>query len=315
MNVLSIALKEILRDFFFAFASDSEKPGLERSIRASGVLNPLPVLAAEGGWRLVAGFSRLRAAEAAGLKTVPCRALSPEIPDWMHFSDAILEHAAAGPLRLFEKARAVAILRRTGAPEAEIVGRCGEALELTGSAPSLDELAGLLGLEPSLISFLDRFPAAFKQASFFLTLDPSGQKAAADLGLELQLRPVELSEIVRAAWEIGRRDGRSVSDVLGSALQEETRPGLNRNERISRLKDSLRRMRQPRLSQWNEALDRARGGMRLPGFCVLGWDLSLESPGLRLEALIRTESDASALSAGLSDWSTRESLRSMFELL
>jgi hypothetical protein len=315
MNVLSIALKEILRDFFFAFASEADRSGLERSIRASGVLNPLPVLAAEGGWRLVAGFSRLRAAEAAGLKSVPCRVLSPETPDWLHFSEAVLEHAATGPLRLFEKARAVAILRRSGAPDAEIPGRCGEALELSGSAPSLDDLAGLLGLEPSLIAFLDRFPAAFKQASFFMTLDASGQKTASDLGRELQLRPVELTEMVRAAWEIGRRDGRTVSGVLEAALPEESRPGLNRNERIAALKDSLKRMRQPRLLKWNEALERARSGMRLPGFCSLGWDASLESPGLRLEALLRNESDAVALSAGLSDENTRENLRSMFELL
>ncbi len=315
MNVIAIPLKEILRDFFFAFAPDAEKPGLERSVAASGILNPIPVLAAEGGWRPVAGFSRIRAAEAAGLETAPGRVLSPETPVWLHFADAVLEHAATRPLHLFEKARIVEILRRAGAPDAEIPGRCGEALELSESAPSPDELIGLLGLEPSLMRHLERFPAAFKQASFFLTLDPSGQKAAAELGSELQLRPVELTEIVRTAWEIGRRDSRPVDAVLAGASAGDSRPGMNRNERIALLKDNLKRMRRPRLTEWNESLTRARSGMRFPPFCVLDWDASLESPGLRLEALLRTEADASELASALSDSMTREGLRSMFELL
>ena len=314
-NVIAIPLKEILRDFFFAFAPAAERPGLERSVAASGVLNPIPVLAVEGGWRPVAGFSRIRAAEAAGLKTVPVRVLSADIPGWKHFADAVLEQAATRPLRLFEKARIVDILRRAGAPDPDIRGRCAEALELAGSAQSLDEFAELLVLEPPLIALLERFPVAFKQAAFFRTLDPAGQKAAADLGRELQLRPVELTETVRAAAEIGVRDGRPVSAVIAEASAEGSRPGLNRNERIASLRENLKRMRKPRLVNWNEALERARGGMRLPGFCVLGWDASLESPGLRLEALLRSESDADALSAGLSDEHTRESLRSMFELI
>lgn len=315
MNVVQIDLKEILRDFFFAFSTEADRSGLERSVRASGVLNPIPVLAAEGGWRPLAGFSRIRAAEAAGLKTVPGRVLSADIPGWKHFADVVLEQAATRPPHLFEKARIVDILRRAGAPDTEIIGRCGEALELSGSAPSLDELAGLLGLEPSLIGHLDRFTVAFKQAAFFLTLDPYGQKAAADLGRELQLRPVELTEVVRTAWEIGRRDGRPTHEVLAGASAGHGRQGMNRNERIASLRENLKRVRQPRLVNWNEALERARGGMRLPRFCVLEWDASLESPGLRLEALLRSESDAAELSAGLSDEQTRDSLRSMFELL
>ncbi|MBN2200986.1 ParB/RepB/Spo0J family partition protein [bacterium] len=315
MNVIAIPLKEILRDFFFSFASDAQKPGLERSIRASGILNPIPVLAVEGGWRPVAGFSRIRAAESTGLKTVPGRVLSPETPAWRHFADAVLEHAATRPLNLFDKARIVDILRRAGAPDAEIVGCCGEALELSASAPSLDELAGLLDLEPSLRLHLERFPTAFKQASFFMTLDPSGRKAAADMGRLLQLRPVELTEVVRTAWEISRRDSRPLDAVLAEASAQDSRPAMNRNERIAALKNGLKRMRQPRLTEWNESLNRAKNGMRLPQFCALTWDASLESPGLRLEALLRTESDASELALALGDSGTREGLCSMFELL
>lgn len=48
---------------------------LARSIQALGLLQPLTVRRTEGGWELVAGERRLRAAKLAGLREVPCLSL------------------------------------------------------------------------------------------------------------------------------------------------------------------------------------------------------------------------------------------------
>ena len=45
---------------------------LAASIRRHGILQPLTVRRRTGGWELVAGERRLRAARLAGLETVPC---------------------------------------------------------------------------------------------------------------------------------------------------------------------------------------------------------------------------------------------------
>ena len=45
---------------------------LASSIRRHGILQPLTVRRCPGGWELVAGERRLRAARLAGLETVPC---------------------------------------------------------------------------------------------------------------------------------------------------------------------------------------------------------------------------------------------------
>ena len=47
--------------------------GLSESIRRNGLLQPLSVRKrADGGWDLIAGERRLRAARLAGLSSVPC---------------------------------------------------------------------------------------------------------------------------------------------------------------------------------------------------------------------------------------------------
>lgn len=45
---------------------------LADSIRQFGILQPLTVRQTDVGWELVAGERRLRAAQLAGLETVPC---------------------------------------------------------------------------------------------------------------------------------------------------------------------------------------------------------------------------------------------------
>ena len=52
--------------------SQAELEGLADSIRAHGVLQPLTVRRTEGGWELVAGERRLRAAALAEQSRVPC---------------------------------------------------------------------------------------------------------------------------------------------------------------------------------------------------------------------------------------------------
>ena len=56
--------------------SQEELEELAASIRALGLLQPLTVRrGTDGGWELVAGERRLRAAKLAGLTEVPCIAL------------------------------------------------------------------------------------------------------------------------------------------------------------------------------------------------------------------------------------------------
>ncbi|MCA9015013.1 MAG: ParB/RepB/Spo0J family partition protein [Planctomycetaceae bacterium] len=85
------------------FAPDSLKE-LEGSIRQHGILQPLLVRPFDGAYQLIAGERRLKAARAAGLKTVPCRVLNLE--ERQVCEVAIEENLKRKDLNVLEKAQA-----------------------------------------------------------------------------------------------------------------------------------------------------------------------------------------------------------------
>lgn len=78
---------------------------LAGSIRELGVLQPLTVRRAAGGWELVAGERRLRAAKLAGLKEVPC--LSVQADDQASSLLALVENLQRKDLDFWEEALAL----------------------------------------------------------------------------------------------------------------------------------------------------------------------------------------------------------------
>lgn len=77
---------------------------LADSIRLHGVLQPLLVRAAGGGYQLIAGERRLIAAKKAGLQEVPCRVL--ELTDQQVSEVALEENLKRQDLNVLEKATA-----------------------------------------------------------------------------------------------------------------------------------------------------------------------------------------------------------------
>jgi ParB family chromosome partitioning protein len=101
---------------------------LEASIRASGVLQPIlvrPSAQAQGEFEIVAGERRWRAAQRAGLATVP--ALVRTLADDEAYTMAIVENVQRSDLNPMEEARAYLVLlgktQRTQEELATIVGK------------------------------------------------------------------------------------------------------------------------------------------------------------------------------------------------
>ena len=81
---------------------------LADSIRAYGILQPLTVRRAEGGYQLVAGERRMRAARMAGLREVPC--LVAQVDEQDAGMLALIENLQRRDLDCFEEAAAIAHL-------------------------------------------------------------------------------------------------------------------------------------------------------------------------------------------------------------
>jgi ParB family chromosome partitioning protein len=106
---------------------DDALQGLAESVGARGVLQPVLVRpAAEGGYELVAGERRWRAARLAGLDTVP--ALIRERDDAASLELALVENMAREDLNPIEEARAcAALVEELGLTREEVGRRVGRS--------------------------------------------------------------------------------------------------------------------------------------------------------------------------------------------
>ena len=127
-GVLSLALDEIVpnpmqpRQIFDGQALEE----LAESIRQYGVLCPLSVRRCEGGYELVAGERRWRAARLAGLERVPCLVLEAEGADSGLL--ALVENLQRQDLDYIEQARGMARLIETyGLSQEECARRLGQS--------------------------------------------------------------------------------------------------------------------------------------------------------------------------------------------
>jgi ParB family chromosome partitioning protein len=130
-----------------AFDSDAAA-GLTSSIKAQGLLQPLIVrLREEGGYELIAGERRLRAARGAGLVTVP--AVVRKADDRESLVLGLVENVAREQLSPLEESRAYAVLLdEFGLSLGEIAERVGR------SKPSVSNRLRLLELPDEVLEML-----------------------------------------------------------------------------------------------------------------------------------------------------------------
>jgi ParB family transcriptional regulator, chromosome partitioning protein len=124
--------------------------GLADSVKSQGLLQPVVLRPrTEGGWELIAGERRWRAAKAAGLKTVP--ALIREADDRDTLLLSLVENVAREQLSPVEEARAYALLvDEFGLTLAQIGERVGKA------KPTISNRIRLLELPEDVLWMLAR---------------------------------------------------------------------------------------------------------------------------------------------------------------
>jgi ParB family transcriptional regulator, chromosome partitioning protein len=131
------------------FDSDAQS-GLAESVRAQGVVQPVLVRSRPaGGWELIAGERRWRAARDAGLKTVP--AVIREADDRDTLLLGLVENVAREDLSPVEAARAFAVLLD------EFGFGLGDVAEKVGkSKPAVSNTIRLLELPEDVLAMVER---------------------------------------------------------------------------------------------------------------------------------------------------------------
>lgn len=122
------------------FDDDSLKE-LSESIRSYGILNPLTVRVRNGGYELIAGERRLRAARLAGLREVPCIILEVSMEDAGLIS--MVENLQRKDLNYIEEAMGIhQLIAMFGLSQEEAAGRIGKSQSAVANKLRLLKLPG-----------------------------------------------------------------------------------------------------------------------------------------------------------------------------
>jgi ParB family chromosome partitioning protein len=226
---------------------------LAESIRAQGLVQPVVVRTSpEGGYELIAGERRWRAARVAGLATVP--ALVRESDDRDSLLVALVENVARADLTPVDEARAYAVLMD------EFGLGLGEVAEHVGrSKPTVSNRVRLLELPDDVLGLLERGQLAEGHARAVLAVPDNEERRRLARRIVRQGMSVRAAE--RAARWAGARTKPRRKQPVDPALAERARgvlrrlPGLEARVAAGRLElpfDS-----EVELEELVEALERA----------------------------------------------------------
>lgn len=314
MNVTFISQKEILPDFFFCFSNVSNFQILLSSIEKCGIRSPLWVLPARSGFRIVSGFQRYRAALSLDLSPLPCIVLSESIPLDEHFLHALMEQKSIRPFHILEKARAIRILHRIGLNSEKITTQFSTVLELPPKSSAIDSVYAILSLHPQFQNYFAKYSVGLKQLALFHRFSLDEQIYLAHLGETLAIRIVELSEIARYIWEIGKKEAVPSKKIMEESIDPYLKKiEWTREEKIQKIKAELQNRRFPKQTFWNFQLKKIQKELELPCSLTLRWDSSLEEPGFQLELKVTKKEQIDEIGNFFSSELHREKLKSILD--
>jgi ParB family chromosome partitioning protein len=227
--------------------------GLAESVRHQGVIQPLLVRPrAAGGYEIVAGERRWRAAREAGVATVP--AVVREADDRDTLLLGLIENVAREQLTPVEEARAYAVLLdEFGLALGDVADRVGR------SKPSVSNRIRLLDLPDDVLGMLERGQLTEGHARAVLAVpDHEGRRRLAREIVQkgLSVRAAEQ----RAKWAGAKRKPRVNATPVDPALAARVRDALERltgfHAKVTRGRVELTFADEHELAELAEALER-----------------------------------------------------------
>src|SRR4051812_11782155 len=194
--------------------------GLADSVRAAGVIQPVVVRPRPaGGWELVAGERRWRAAREAGLPPVP--ALVRETGDRDALLLALVENVAREQLSPLEEARAYAVLMdEFGLDLGEVGARVGRA------KPTISNRLRLLTLPDDVLALVERGELSESHARAVLMLPDHAARRR--LARRIVREGLSVRTAERLAQEGGARRKPRRQSLVDPALAERAQTALQR---------------------------------------------------------------------------------------
>ncbi len=162
---------------------------LAASIKENGLLQPITVRKTDRGYRLIAGERRVRAAVAAGLKTLP--AIIMESSDRSAAVFTLLENLQRSDLTIFEEAEGIRRLISVYG-----VSQCDAAARLGMAQSTLSNKLRILRLTPEQRARIEAASLTERHARALLRLDEVLRDEALDRIIAEGLRAAEAEQLI-----------------------------------------------------------------------------------------------------------------------
>ena len=174
---------------------------LAASIRSQGVIQPILVReTAAGGYEIIAGERRWRAAQMAGLATVPV--VVRQVPDDAAMAVALIENIQREDLGPLEEAQGLKrLLDEFGLTHQEVAERIGR------SRTAVSNLLRLLNLDAGVRSHLEEGRIEMGHARALLSLPKEQQGGACDAVMHRRLSVRQAEQLVRRMLSPGSSGG------------------------------------------------------------------------------------------------------------
>ena len=150
----------------------------------------------------------------------------------------------------------------------------------------------------------------------WLQLQSGDGAALLDLARELRLGENQLRDLWEWADDIAARDGLSLAQILTSdPVAAALRSQVSRNDRLKRVKDTLRRLRFPQLTAIEERLAGLVRALALPQSVRLTFPEGLEGDAVRVEVVAESAAALRAAAARLHAAADTDACAEIFTLL
>lgn len=302
--------------FRITFAPQIEE--LKNSIKEVGVINPITLRhTQEGTYQIVTGFKRFLACQELNRQTVPALIYEPhDLSPLQAFMYNLHDNTFTRDLNIIEKFNVCSKLSKTYAvPEEEIVKNY---LPLLGEEPSYKILHSFLALgqliEPFKAMMVEK-GAALSSATRIAEFTPSTQTSLLSVLTHINPSTNKLNELLTLIREIAARDGTTVEEILNryQLLTIVADPAVAAPEKVMALRQTLRSVRLPHLTERQRQLTSLIDSLQLPDTARLVADPYFEDSKLKLEYQFSEPEELNVLVTKIQEAIDKQQWQKIFE--
>lgn len=249
------------------------------SVREHGVLQPVYAVEQPGGYDLVAGFKRWRAAYKAGCCDIPAVILSTETPAAELLNIRLALDSSDTPMPVMAQAGLVQLASELLDDPFSWLCRPTLRRFLPMNRDIYDRLLLLACTGANMKEYYRKYNAPLATVSVVLRQEHEFREHLANWALRYRIRPIELEKLLNGTIDCAKRHGHSVAEIWGAiaAGQPAESEGHERVVYLLQVKERLTEMRYPYLNSLQGRCTDAVGILEKTCGTTVTFDPSFES--------------------------------------